>query len=197
MILGSSLLSLMMGCFDERYNFLFSISRTIVFFQFFLLGYVTKDARLDVLTRYRMLSAIILILIFLFVYQLPHKYPIMFGCHSYERLGYTMCEGILLRLALSIISIIMSVSVISLFRGCCTFSKYGQRSLFFYVYHLMIIQIVFTGAENGLLPKTFVHMLLYTLCTIIILMALSNFQIAFNILIPSKYLYKICKKSQS
>lgn len=138
------LIGLMIGYIDNI-GHLFSLSRTFVFFPFFLLGYwLTKD-QVMVLKResLKIISIIIIALVALIIYEVPEfNVGWLLASKSYDTLGVPTFGG-LVRMLVYFISTLMAVSVLAWvpvreYR----MTKLGARTLYVYLLHGFFIQFL-------------------------------------------------------
>jgi fucose 4-O-acetylase-like acetyltransferase len=121
----------------------FSLSRTITFFPFFLLGHVakTRNFSFESIKRFRIISLVFLFISSLFFVCIaknidPH---IFYGAYSYKFLGQSLLTGPAIRASTIAISLILSFSFFSIVPCRETaFSELGKRSLYAYILHIPI-----------------------------------------------------------
>ena len=122
----------------------YSLSRTFVFFPFFLFGYYMDKAWLfNWLEKLQMKVAAMLILS-LFSVHLVLSYPasLLFGSASYEAIGSPV-TGIFLRLLVYAGSMVMSyLFFVFVPKKEVTYSKVGQKTLYVYLLHGLFIQVI-------------------------------------------------------
>lgn len=129
----------------------FSLSRTFVFFPFFLIGYWLTKERLFAWKnrKNQIVSVAILFVVFLVSYLQP-KIPTgwLFGSHSYLDLELPFYGGAA-RFGLYLLAIFMVFSVLLLVpKQRYSFTNLGQNTMYVYLLHGIIIQY---GREAGLL----------------------------------------------
>ncbi|MFC4402815.1 acyltransferase family protein [Gracilibacillus xinjiangensis] len=121
----------------------FSLSRTFVFFPFFLIGYWIKKEQIFYWKRdaVRWGSAIILLTVFLVSYVTPEiSAQWLFGSVSYKGLDMAVYGG-LVRIALYMLAIIMVFALLTLVpRKSYSFTHLGQQTMYVYLLHGIIIQ---------------------------------------------------------
>ena len=153
----SIVLALFIGYSVDVNSFLVA-SRTINFYPFFYLGYITdKDKLLTVVNkRYIKIASVFLILVVVSIayvnfYKLASFFLLFKGECSYAQVSeiYSYQWGFLWRLCAYTISLLMSVAVISLIPSRnCIFSNLGTRTLPIYVFHFEIIRISLARFEE-------------------------------------------------
>ncbi|SNZ04360.1 Fucose 4-O-acetylase [Terribacillus aidingensis] len=123
----------------------FSLSRTFVFFPFFLIGYWATKDQLAVLRRMpiRFGAGFVLISTAIVLYHFPNlSTGWLLGSKSFAEIGADESGG-LIRILIYVISAVMMASVLSLIPAKETpFSKYGQRTLYVYLLHGFAIQYI-------------------------------------------------------
>lgn len=126
-----------------------SISRTIVFLPFFLLGYYATDEHLDKIKSLKREFSITGILVFLLVafYIVNNNlfdYKFLYNSYSYDALGVSLLEGTIFRIFLYFGAIIFSICVISLVPSKEKFySRIGKATMNIYVFHIYLVMLVY------------------------------------------------------
>ncbi|WP_047980928.1 acyltransferase family protein [Ornithinibacillus contaminans] len=121
----------------------FSLSRTFVFFPFFLLGYWLKEEHLLVLRHkfFRLASVLVMAVLALAIYVAPEiNTGWLLASKSYYDLGMQEYGGIA-RLLVYVTSTLMAASVFAWIpHKRYQFTKLGERTLYVYLLHGFIIQ---------------------------------------------------------
>lgn len=126
-----------------------SISRTIVFLPFFLLGYYATEEHLEKIKSFKSEYAITGILVFLLVaiYIVKNdlfNYKFLYNSYSYNALEVSLFEGTIFRIFLYFGAIIFSICVINLVpRKEQFFSKIGKTTMNIYVFHIYLVMLVY------------------------------------------------------
>ena len=126
-----------------------SISRTIVFLPFFLLGYYTTEEHLEKIKSFKSEYAITGILVFLLIaiYIVKNdlfNYKFLYNSYSYNALEVSLFEGTIFRIFLYFGAIIFSICVINLVpRKEQFFSKIGKATMNIYVFHIYLVMLVY------------------------------------------------------
>lgn len=123
----------------------FSLSRTLVFFPFFLAGYYVKREHLQFLYE-RWLKTVALIFIavttvvtYMYAFDIP--YELLYGSMSYHKVGLTGWSAGLWRLGAYVISVAMSISFLALIpKEKTSFSHLAQNTLYVYLLHGFIFR---------------------------------------------------------
>ena len=153
LLVSSILLALLCG-YDPDINDFLVLSRTIVFFPFFLAGWMSDINTISSFTRkpwIRFISLLLLLSIFCIVtYRIESAYilrPLFTGRNSYKikALGEYAKYGLFLRILTYTISIVLSFTLLSLtprtaFRGI--FSRLGRHSLSIYFLHRPVLYLL-------------------------------------------------------
>ena len=154
MLIFSVLFALIIG-YDYMIEDVFVLSRTIVFFPFFLLGYHLSKEKLNNFVnilherKYQICSFIFLVLIItiliLFASKLDFLRPFLLSAYAYDfdipfdnKLMFPI-----IRLSCLITSVIISLAVMTLVpRRRLFFSELGKRTLQIYILHLFFIYLL-------------------------------------------------------
>ena len=158
------IISIIMACFigyDASISDLFVISRTIVYYPFFLLGYYLEPIKVINFCKKKKIqiaSIIIIITSILFCYffikYLYQFRPLLTGRNPFYTLGKYEAFGCILRFTYYIGVSILGICIISLTPNKNTLaSLFGQRSLQVYILHFPLIEI-FYNIFNG---RTFLN----------------------------------------
>ena len=148
-ILGSIFIGLIAGYFDII-KFVFSLSRVLVFFPFFAIGFYLSKENLESFLnkRLRLLALTFLIgefiCVVVFWKELKPTYSILYGGTPYsEGLGKLASYGMLLRGIWYVVTFITSAAVMLLIPRCKTFfSELGSRTLQIYMTHIWIRNVL-------------------------------------------------------
>ncbi|KGX87164.1 acyltransferase family protein [Pontibacillus litoralis] len=135
-------IGLLVGYMDEI-GHLFSLSRTFVFFPFFLLGYWFNDNHLSFL-RQRASRAVALVVMVSMAVGIavapPFSIDWFLSSKSYAVMGASEWGG-MFRLVVYSISTVMMLSVLAWVPArAYSWSKYGQRTLYVYLMHGFFVQ---------------------------------------------------------
>lgn len=128
---------------------LLSISRTIVFLPFFLLGYYTKEHHLNKISNFNKILAMLGIIIFLLfsIYIVKMNlfdYKFLYYSYSFKALGVSLINGVIFRLVLYVSSIIFSICVISLVpKKNHSYTHLGKATMNIYVFHIYLVMLVY------------------------------------------------------
>jgi len=144
-------IGLLSGLFTDCGDFL-SLSRTIVFFPFFLIGFYFNGNLCDKIRLWmRIVSIVFLLLcaltIFYYHDALSSFFKVIYGNCSYEEAGLTVKQGIIYRSIWYAVATIMTVAIMCIIpkkRWLLTYI--GERTLGIYILHRLIRDIIkYTG----------------------------------------------------
>ena len=142
-ILISFIAALIVGGISEISTFL-SLSRTITFLPFFLLGYNTKEEHLRKLKSYPMAISVVglglcfLIAVILAKYK-PIDVKLLYLAYPYKTFKMTFLTGIIYRLAIYIIMLLSSIFIIRLIPDKkLSISRFGKNTMNVYLGHIYI-----------------------------------------------------------
>ncbi|MCU9814670.1 hypothetical protein [Paraclostridium sp. AKS73] len=134
-------------------NFL-SISRTIAFLPFFLMGYYTDSMKLNKISNmskgigYFIVIVFILIAIYISKYDVV-GYKFLYNSYAYKTNQLNMVQGLIGRSLLYLGSIILSIGIINVVPNRkFWYSKYGKNTMNIYVFHIYLIVIVIYFIPN-------------------------------------------------
>jgi fucose 4-O-acetylase-like acetyltransferase len=148
-----------------------SIQRTLNFYMFFLLGYYYRQGVLP--TRWWknnwLHGAVAVILLPLIFWLFPHCGSVMNGADHYY------VSGIPGKVMILACSVAVSLLVFNLFRDFDLLRRIGVKSLFYYVYHIIILAVVIVPlVKHFEWPRTLPFMLIYTAVILLILFLMSK-----------------------
>lgn len=140
-------LGLLIGLDSMGQNFL-SISRTIAFLPFFLMGYYTDSTKLNKINNmskgigYFIVIVFILIAIYISKYDVV-GYKFLYNSYAYKTNQLNMIQGLIGRSLLYLGSIILSIGIVNVVPNRkFWYSKYGKNTMNIYVFHIYLIVIV-------------------------------------------------------
>ncbi len=189
-IISSLVIALLAG-FSDKVGVDFSLSRTLVFYPFFLIGhYITKE-NVEKINSYKKIYGIIG-LISILIIACIYKYtslPIsmLYARASYDLSNSNNIEGFLIRIAVYIIALIATLSIMNLTTNKKSkLTKIGTNSLMVLILHVYIIRyFTFTNIFD-----TFNYietiMFIIIVCPIIVyITSLNIFKKSFDFIIKS------------
>lgn len=142
MYMGIALTLSLLGGLLLPYGYVFSILRTLNFYPFFLLGYYIRNSvvRIPINIKTKVLSLIVIAIISFVVFSrmLPgNSSQLLLGAYNYPvgQLG--------VKLLFLLFSLLMSLSFFVLFKDKSLLAEIGRNSLFYYLYHGILIQFIF------------------------------------------------------
>lgn len=144
------------GYFDFITNFL-SLSRTLVFFPFFLLGYHLGEEKLKVKAnmQLRIISILVFTAVFLFFYLNQEvDYHWLLGSKPYSEMEDVSYISAIKRLLIYILSIITTFSFFLLVpRKNYFFTKVGKYTLYVYLLHGFFVRTFRESELKDMLPE--------------------------------------------
>lgn len=164
-----------------------SLSRIIVFYPFYLIGYYMNRSTIEKLfsKKIKIISLLIIILVFLLSLKIPNTFNAawFYGRDNYILLNSPFWYSGLFRILIYTINILICISILSLVPNHKTkFSKYGMNTIYIYLFHGFIIKyFVF---------KTSIYENIDTFLSKIFLIVIS---IIITFLLGSKFFVKITK----
>lgn len=131
------LASLYIGIIEEPNRFL-SISRTIAFFPYYILGYNMDEVHIEKIKGIsKKITIPILIILFVIVFNLPNledKIELFKCAQSFQKTGVSKFEGIKVRIFQFVISMLISICLINLIpKNKNWMSNIGRKTITIYV----------------------------------------------------------------
>lgn len=184
-VLISFIVALLIGGVNNIGTYL-SLSRTIAFLPFFLLGYYTKDEHLKRLKSYPIAISIIgLVLSFLIAVVLG-KYKqmdlrLLYLAHPYKIFKITFLTGVLYRLTIYIIMLLSSIFIIRLIPDKkLNISRFGENTMNVYLGHIYFIKTVVKITPRYTNKVTFFIVTLVVSIGIVLILSLPIFERIYN-----------------
>lgn len=162
-----------------------SIQRTLALFPFFILGYYMKDKNLYLLDKYKLLCMVSLLIILVLLFFYPHRINYLLYAASYKSI-----YGAVIRMVAFILAIPMSVAFLKVCYNTPWIARQGRMSMQYYIYHALIIPLLFMIISKLNVPFTFFTA---AIITIIIALGISVFlriRFAKTLTNPSLYINK-------
>lgn len=159
-ILSSFIIGLLAG-FTPCHRVL-SLQRTLSFLPFFFLGYCMKGKNLFIPSKYRPLSFIFLVAIYILIY---HYYPYLVNLSQADPYGDHY--DLLRRIVAFCLCIPMSVAFINICPNILWTAKQGKLTLQYYIYHTLIIYVLSVFSRMFDFPVSFVALMVYSLIIIL------------------------------
>lgn len=138
----------------------FSILRTLNYYFYFLLGYFVRNRQITALTGMKfsviLLTSVIIIVLFFY----PNGSEDMLRCA--DHFGIKQIPN---KLLLQFCSLTSTICIYNLFtKGIDWLSEIGRYSMFFYIYHSLIIKFLLPGVfDKNDVPTGFLSMILLSL----------------------------------
>lgn len=175
-LLIAGAVGIFVGYFEDINSFL-SLSRTFVFFPFFLLGYFFKKEYFEKFCtmKLRMVSIGTLIALFTAILLMPEMdYKWLFGSKPYNELDTGHLNGGVIRLGVYCITLLAIFSFLSLVpRKKYFFTKWGMSSIYVYLLHGFFIKYFRSSELEGLLNAT-EQIIILTVISLLLIAFLSS-----------------------
>lgn len=174
-------LGILAGYLDE-YSSLLSISRTFVFFPFFLIGFYAKKEYFDKLRnfRFRYISIFVLVAIFAVFYFAPdldHRW--LFGSIPYSELETWDLNAVIIRMGVYALTLLATISFLAAVpKQEYFFTNWGVSSIYVYLLHGFFIKY-FRSSEYIEVFKDSGSLFILFLLSFLIIMILSSTAIKF------------------
>lgn len=162
--------SIILGCiigYDGEIGDFLCLSRIIVFYPFFYLGYCLKSEKVIEFTSKKLVKIVSLLIIIAFAYIIYTKIkflyefsPLLSGRNPYDSLKDFANYGGIARLIQYIAVFILGFSIISVIPSgnkITCFATLGKRSIQTYVLHYPILNVLFFGVFN---PNVYLRQIL-------------------------------------
>lgn len=167
----SIVLGVLVGYIDVIDNYL-SLSRTFVFFPFFLLGYYFKKEHFEKFrdSKFKYFSILIIGAIFVGSYLLPDfDYKWLFGSKPYDALNYSHLNAGAIRLVIYALSLLATLSFLTLVpRKKHFFTKWGTSSIYVYLLHGFFVRYFRSSDLEGMLNESQEIVILFILSILLI-----------------------------
>jgi fucose 4-O-acetylase-like acetyltransferase len=164
------------GYFDEINHYL-SLSRTFVFFPFFLLGYFLKKEHFEAFrgSKFKYLSLFLLTSVFLVIYFLGDlDYRWLFGSKPYDVLATGGVNGGIVRFGIYGLSLLTTLSFLTLVpKKNYFFTKWGASSIYVYLLHGFFIKFFRNSELTGLLKQS-EQVVVLTILSLLLIALLSS-----------------------
>lgn len=169
-------LGILVGYFDEINNYL-SLSRTFVFFPFFLLGYFFKKEYFEKFgdRKFKIIAGLVLVTIFVAYYFMPEfDYKWLFGSKPYAELEVSQIDGGWMRLGVYGLTLLSVFSFFSLVpKERYFFTKWGTSSIYVYLLHGFFIKYFRNSEFEGIFDHT-EQIIVLTIFSILLIAFLSS-----------------------
>ncbi|MDQ0199219.1 acyltransferase family protein [Neobacillus ginsengisoli] len=168
------------GYFDHVGSFL-SLSRTLVFFPYFLLGYLVEPKHLKIVKKARFSPligfAILLGTALVFAALFPKgAMPWLFGDTSYANMGVKELTSVLKRSSQYLVTLIVTYGFLAMVptKGF-KFTIIGERTLYVYLLHGFIIKTIEMFVSYDTLNGFSTHYVILTVFSLVICFLLGSF----------------------
>ncbi len=177
-VISVSLVISLLAGYDSKVGDLFSLSRILVFFPFYYLGYILKPETLQELTSKRWVkiaSLCVIVVTVALVFVLGDTVytlrPIFTGRNPYSVLEDNAVFGPLFRLLCYVCSFVLGFAFIAITPKKSPFkviSIFGKRTLSVYVYHSFVIYLLYNQFYFGEFLRSVLPDVLHFAATIIL-----------------------------
>lgn len=188
----SVLCSCFIGFFDFNGAFL-SISRTIAFFPFFFTGYLLSKEKLAEIRYSKNYGYLIIPVVVVLFYFIPfiRNYDSFVYLLLRNKSYYITAEPKVLDFFLNAMTILfafaLSFSIFKFFPSIKSFEKLGSETLFFYLYHgllVILLRAFFRGSNYLNLPVSLFSELSIFVLTMVLLLVMRKFKLFHFMLNP-------------
>lgn len=142
--------------YSEHAGYFLSLSRTLIFFPYFLLGWQLGPQALDTSRKSLLpmtLAVVALAIVASFLLKSNFDYRWLYGSYSLDRLGMASLKGSLYQLLQYAVSGVVGLSVLHLLtRRNLGLARIGQRSMYVFLWHGMALIAM---QESGALHRIF------------------------------------------
>ncbi len=178
----SILLALVVG-YDNQVNYKFALSRIIVFYPFFFLGYITDVKKLEEFCKGKVKKVLSFLVVTAFLIaclsvKMMHMFrPLVTGQNSYQSLGELSELGFLCRLSYYVVAIVVGLAIIILTPenlGKGAIAKKGQFTLPVYMLHYVVMIISYRVFDVSVYIDKWWKMFIFFPASFVITYILSN-----------------------
>lgn len=194
LLFGSSLLLSILGGFIT-FNY-FSIPRFFAFSPFFVLGYILRENNFDfekLRSKYLFVFSLLLFVIFVYLLQTDLSW-LLYGKKSYYSYDCSVYFAPLLRLCSLVCACFFSAFILAYAPKSTRTSKYGENTLFYYLYHSFVICFLLRIMTYYHIPR---NLLSFSVCTAIVVVSLlfaERIALLRFLTEPYKNIKRMCKK---
>ena len=166
----------------------FAIHRTLSFLPFFVMGYYSTDIDLHkVFNRIPSFIAVATLIAYFVITYITSGYEYAFILHCPYKDWLTIPAFIMttfpvFRCLFICIVIILSVMILKLVRPSSHLAKWGERTLFIYIYHTLALKLLFQLIFRNYLPQNEWILAVYAILITMGLLYLSRYKV-FNMLL--------------
>ena len=175
----------------------FSIQRTLTFLPFFYLGYYSYkiDIKKIINKIPFVLSWTIPLLIFLFIFFcLNIDLQFLNGKSYFWALKESVFTCMWARIAMMASAMVLSVMTMRMMLNKTIFPKWGEKTLFIYIFHTFIIDIIRLLIKKGYMGNHECLLFLYSIVILVFLGIISKYKFSNAILNPVSYYFSRNKK---
>ena len=168
-----------------------SFQRTLTFMPFFMLGFVMSRDSIGIewIRRIpKIVSIVIIVVAIVFFWSYDNSLvPLFAGSYPYSASSIVNIGTRSIQLCCAFL---VGIAILSLIPDLKQYSKIGKRTLFIYMYHTFMIQLVFAPLTKLLGHDSFIVLFLCSLCNLFLLIFLSNVKILNILLNPISFYFE-------
>lgn len=185
----SYIIALLVG-YIRIIDYPFSLSRTIVFAPFFLIGWYLRSSKI-MFSMFRdehkkWISSLIMILLALLVFYYPYWGRAIYGAESYFNDVYDIpFQGFVMRVAFLSTATLLSLAVLNLWSGIKILSFYGKYTL-----HVLIIHSWLILLFKKLLPINLPIAIVLSVVIMFVSTYIAKFRLSSILLNPLSFIYE-------
>lgn len=182
-LLISICISLIVGYMPIGHHF--AIHRTLSFLPFFVMGYYSADIKFhQPINKIPSYLAVGILIAFSIVTYITPKFGyalILYNTYTdwYQSHAYALTTFPIIRCLFICIAIILSIMVLRLVRPYSHLAKWGERTLFIFVYHTFALKLLFQLINRNYLPQNELLFVVYTAIIIIGLIFLTRYSVLY------------------
>lgn len=145
LILTLSILISLLAGFIEAIGYEFTLSKTIVFFPYFIVGYYAADFNINYIRKipkFYSFAFLTLLLIIYYNYSDVDTIKVLAASRPYTVINENEFIGLFYRVIFYILSIPACISIINIAPSNDFLASYGKNSTVFYIYHMLFLFII-------------------------------------------------------
>ncbi|MGJ1328463.1 acyltransferase family protein [Sphingobacterium multivorum] len=140
----SILIGILIG-YVQGIGYTLSLSKTIVYFPFFVLGYYCSNTiieKIRSIPSFICIPILLLSIVLCYFFTDVDTYKLITGGRSYYDTGFSTSLSLAIRVIFYPVSVILSISFLSVIPSSQKIAMLGEKTLVFYIYHLFFLLIV-------------------------------------------------------
>lgn len=187
LLIPMSIVVCLIAGFTSKIGYPLSLSRTLFFYPFFLLGYYANKSWIDKFRSLpKILSFVILCCIFIafYIYSDYKTYDFLSGAKSYATIGGGFVYNVIVRVFFILVALLVSILVININTDYKILSTIGKDSLVYYIFHISILIFINRVLLYLQITPTFISLILLSILIIAGLYVFASLNISKVILNP-------------